>query len=73
MSEQKLMQSEYSNLMKNQKCFFCHTMDMSHYKILCEDFYANPQNKKHSLKLAEEANFLFLESEDEFLHWLELE
>ena len=73
MKEKSQMLKEYQNAQKNQKCSFCHTMDIGKYKILCEDFFEIPQNASKSSEISEEARFLFLESEDKFLHWLKLE
>ena len=73
MKEKKQMQAELGLVQKNQNISFCHTMDMSKYKIVCEDFFDDPQNVQKSLVISEEARFLFLESEARFLHWLKLE
>ena len=73
MKEKKQMQAKFNLAKKNQNINFCHTMDIDRYKIVCEDFFADPQNVQKSLEISEEARFLFLESEEKFLHWLKLE
>ena len=73
MNEYSELKSQLEALCCGQKKSFCHTMDRRRYKILCANFYSNPENRNTSICIAEEMAHLFLESEEEFLHWLDLE
>lgn len=73
MKDLKSLQSEYGLIKMHQDGCFCHSMDKKGYKILCKNFFANDVNKKLALALADETIITSLESEKNFLQWLNME
>ncbi len=68
----KLAQS-YSLIDMNRNHVFCHSIDKEKYKILCENFFHDENVKAKYIKIAEENNVFSNQSENIFLHWLNLE
>ena len=67
------LQKYYNSVEIHKDCCFCHSMDKKRYKILCERFFAEKENQKLFVKLAEETVELSNESEKLFLQWLNVE
>lgn len=63
----------YSLLDMNRKPVFCHSIDKEKYKILCEDFFHDDYVKCKYIEIAEENIVFSNQSEEAFLHWLNLE
>ena len=63
----------YSLLDMNKNHIFCHSIDKEKYKILCEKFFYDEKVKSKYIEIAEENIVFSNQSEELFLHWLNLE
>ena len=65
--------NSYSLLDMNRNTVFCHSIDKEKYKILCEKFFCDKKLNSKFIEIAEENIVFSNQSEEIFLHWLNLE
>lgn len=54
----------------HQKPVICHSISTDNYNILCQEFFAISSNRQEYINMAEEANSVCNQAEQEIIKWL---